>query len=107
MEESLYTAASSLVRQARATADLTQNELAESANLPVEKIMAFENASEVPELPLLEELISLCGLQLRFHLREPDTNLQEALEDSLSRSIEERFAMNMNTVRFALDLKQT
>jgi transcriptional regulator with XRE-family HTH domain len=96
----------SLIRLARRRAGLTQEELADRAGIDSSQITKFEEARELPDLLTLDHLIKLCGLELRYVLDKPDEHRQDALAASLSRSLEDRFNINKNAVKFALEIQR-
>ena len=77
------TMAAGLIRLGRATADMTQAELATSAGMTQQSVSAYETGRREPTLPTLKRILAGAGLEMRIRL-EPidrhDETLKAALE---------------------------
>lgn len=60
------TAVAALVRRTRASAGLSQAELAERAGTSQPALARYETGATLPTLPTLERLLSACGRQLQL-----------------------------------------
>jgi uncharacterized protein len=70
------TAVAALIRRARASAGLSQAELAERAGTSQPALARYETGTTLPTLPTLERLLSACGRQLQIRAvraTEPST----------------------------------
>lgn len=66
--ESLPSPAAGLLQLARLQAGITQQELAERADVDRSMISAYEHGRRQPTLPTLMRLVKAAGFELRMHL---------------------------------------
>lgn len=92
--------ASSVLREARLRAGLTQRELAERTGTTQPAVSRWETGRVRPSLETLRTLIQACGLELRLVLTEPVEDTGALLESTLALSPEQRFEQLVRSVRF-------
>ena len=95
-------AISSVVREARRRAGLTQAQLAERAGVPKSTVGRIESAARVPSTEMLERLVRAAGLEVLVSLSEPDPGTDSMFERTLRRSPAERLADATRVARFVL-----
>lgn len=66
----MATEASTLVKEARTRAGLTQRQLAERAGVSQPVIAAYERGRRQPSWPMLEKLLEAAGFELQVLLRQ-------------------------------------
>ncbi len=93
---------SSVVREARRRAGLTQAQLAERAGVPKSTVGRIESAARVPSTEMLERLVRAAGLEVLVSLSEPDPGTDSMFERTLRRSPAERLADATRVARFVL-----
>lgn len=92
--------ASTLIREARLRAGLTQDELAGKAGVAQSAISRWENGRARPSLDTLAEIVRACGLELRVGLSEADPDEERFIEEQLRLTPAERLEQLARTVRF-------
>ncbi len=93
---------SSIVREARRRAGLTQAELAERAGVPKSTVGRIESGARVPSTEMVERLVRASGLDVSVSLTEPDPGTDSMFERTLRRSPAERLADATRAARFVL-----
>ena len=93
---------SSVVREARRRAGLTQAQLAERAGVPKSTVGRIESAARVPSTEMIERLVRAAGLEVLVSLSEPDPGTDSMFERTLRRSPAERLADATRVARFVL-----
>ncbi len=93
---------SSVVKEARRRADLTQAQLAERAGVPKSTVGRIESGARIPSTEMVERLVRAAGLSVSVSLTEPDPGTDSMFERSLRRSPAERLADATRAARFVL-----
>ena len=93
---------SSLVKEARRRAGLTQAELARRAGVPKSTVGRVESGTRVPSSEMVERLVRAAGLNVTVSLSEPDPGTDSMFERTLRRSPAERLADATRAARFVL-----
>ena len=93
---------SSIVREARRRAGLTQAELAERAGVPKSTVGRIESGARTPSTVMVERLVRASGLSVSVSLSDPDPGTDSMFERTLRRSPAERFADATRVARFVL-----
>ncbi len=93
---------SSVVREARRRAGLTQAALAERAGVPKSTVGRIESGARTPSGELVERLVRAAGLEVTVSLSVPDPGTDSMLERTLRRSPAERLADATRVARFVL-----
>ena len=92
----------SLVREARRRAGLTQAQLAERAGVPQSTVGRIESGARVPSTELVERLVEAAGWNVSVSLSEPDPGTDSMFERTLRRSPAERLSDATRVARFVL-----
>ena len=95
-------AISSVVREARRRAGLSQAQLAERAGVPKSTVGRIESGARVPSTEMVERLVRAAGLEVSASLSEPDPGTDSMFERTLRRSPAERLADATRVARFVL-----
>jgi len=95
-------AISSLVREARRRAGLSQGQLAKRAGVPKSTVGRIESGARVPSTDMVERLVRAAGLDVSVSLSEPDPGTDSMFERTLRRSPAERLADATRVARFVL-----
>jgi transcriptional regulator with XRE-family HTH domain len=93
---------SSVVREARRRAGLTQAQLAERAGVPKSTVGRIESGARVPSTEMVERLVLAAGLTVSISLSETDPGTDSMFERTLRRSPAERLADATRVARFVL-----
>ncbi|MEN8184341.1 MAG: helix-turn-helix transcriptional regulator [Myxococcota bacterium] len=93
---------SSVVREARRRAGLTQAQLAERAGVPKSTVGRIESGARVPSTEMVERLVRAAGLEVSVSLSEADPGTDSMFERTLRRSPAERLADATRVARFVL-----
>lgn len=93
-------ASSTLIREARLRAGLTQTELAERLGTTQSSIARWEGGGSQPSVETLQRIVRACGLELAFSLVVPDEQEARLLDANLELSPEQRLDQLVRTVRF-------
>lgn len=89
-----------LIREARLSAGLTQQELAARSGTTQSAIARWEAGRARPSLETVAALVRACGLELRLSLAEVDAGEAGLAERNLRLSPEERLDQLVRTVNF-------
>jgi transcriptional regulator with XRE-family HTH domain len=93
---------SSVVREARRRAGLTQAQLAALAGVPKSTVGRIESGARVPSTEMVERLVRAAGLEVSVSLSEPDPGTDTMFERTLRRSPAQRLADATRVARFVL-----
>jgi len=93
---------SSVVREARRRAGLTQAQLAERAGVAKSTVGRIESRARVPSTEMVERLVRASGLEVTVSLSEADPGTDSMFERTLRRSPAERLADATRVARFVL-----
>lgn len=91
---------SSLIREARLRAGLTQQELAGRLGTSQSVVSRWESGRVLPSAETLASIIGACGLELRVSLVAEDPGDASLIERSLGLTPEERFDELVQAVSF-------
>ena len=95
-------AISSLVREARRRAGLSQAELADRAGVPKSTVGRIESGARIPSTRMVERLVRAAGLEVAPALSEPDPGTDTMFERTLRRSPAQRLTDATRIARFVL-----
>jgi len=95
-------AISSLIREARRRAGLSQAQLACRAGVPKSTVGRIESGARTPSTEMVERLVRAAGLEVSVSLSEPDPGTDSMFERTLRRSPAERLADAARVARFVL-----
>ena len=93
---------SSVVREARRRAGLTQAQLAVRAGVPKSTVGRIESGARRPSTEMVERLVRAAGLEVSVSLSEPDPGTDTMFERTLRRSPAQRLADATRVARFVL-----
>ena len=93
---------SSVVREARRRAGLSQGQLAERAGVPKSTVGRIESGTRKPSTEMVERLVRAAGFDISVSLSEPDPGTDSMFERTLRRSPAERLADAVRVARFVL-----
>jgi transcriptional regulator with XRE-family HTH domain len=92
----------SIVREARRRAGLTQADLAERAGVPKSTVGRIESGARVPSSEMVERLVRAAGFSVSVSLSEPDPGTDSMFERTLRRTPAERLSDATRVARFVL-----
>jgi transcriptional regulator with XRE-family HTH domain len=92
----------SIVREARRRAGLTQAALAARAGVPKSTVGRIESGARTPSVELVEHLVRAAGLELTVSLSEPDPGTDSMFERTLRRTPAQRLADATRAACFVL-----
>lgn len=81
-----------LIKQARADARLSQQELAARADTRQTAVCSYERGTRVPSIPTLRRLLAAAGVQMRVELEPLWAEVDRAIDAAAAQSMEERLA---------------
>ena len=90
-----------LVREARASAGLTQRQLAQRAGTAQSAVARYETARALPDLDTLHRLLAACGQRLELRAAPVDEAAQRQLRESLRLTPGQRAERNRRVTRLA------
>jgi uncharacterized protein len=82
--------AASLIREARASAKISQRVLGERAGLPQSAVSAYENGRKQPSLPVLSRMLAATGFALELRLVPSTTPPAPAFTGPIGRQLQRR-----------------
>ena len=91
---------STLIREARLRAGLTQQELADRLGATQSVVARWESGRVRPSAETLTSIVEACGLELRVSLVDANPGDVSLIERSLGLTPEERFDELVRTVAF-------
>lgn len=94
---------SSIVREARRRAGLTQTKLAARAGVPQSTVSRIESGARTPSTAMVERLVAAAGYEIRIGLGEPDPGTVSLFERTLQRTPAQRLADATRVGRFVLE----
>ena len=94
---------SSIVREARRRAGLTQAVLAERTGVPQSTVSRIESGARTPSTAMVERLVAATGYEIRIGLGEPDPGTASLFERTLQRTPAQRLEDATWAARFVLE----
>lgn len=96
----------SLVKEARRRAGLTQSELAGRVGTTQSAVARLERGRSDPSFDRVRELVEACGFELRWALVEPDDSVWSTALSNLRMDVDARVRQNERAARFASQARE-